>query len=370
MTTKRDYYEVLGVTKSASLDEIKKAYRQAAIKHHPDKNPGDHQAELNFKEAAEAYEVLGDEGRRARYDQFGHAGLEQGGFGPRGFSSPEDIFEAFGDIFGDFFGFGRGRGGPRRGASLRADVEIDFVEAAKGCERTLSLKRHEVCGTCGGNGAKPGTQPSECPLCGGHGQVLQGGGFFTIRTTCPKCGGAGKVVKDPCRECGGAGMKREKADVKVTIPAGIDNQTRIRIPGAGEPSPGGGGRGDLYVDVTVRPHAVFEREGTTLFCEVPIPFSQAALGGDLEVQTLDEKVNVKIPRATQSGQLFRVRGHGLPDIDGGRKGDLVVRVVVDVPKNLTKQQEDLLRELAKTEKVEVKPRKKSLLDKIKDIFET
>lgn len=370
MSTKRDYYEVLGVTKNASEDDIKKAYRQAALKHHPDRNPGDKEAETKFKEAAEAYEVLADSEKRARYDQFGHAGLDSAGFGPRGFQSAEDIFEAFGDIFGDFFGFGRrGGGGPRRGASLRAEVELDFVDAAKGCDRTLVLKRHEICGECKGTGAKPGTEPAACQLCGGHGQVLQGGGFFTIRTTCPKCGGSGKYIKDRCRPCGGEGVVREKAEVKVHIPAGIDTNTRIRVAGEGEPSLAGGARGDLFVDVAVRPHPVFEREGTTLFCEVPVSFSQAALGADIEVSTLDEKVSLKLPRATQSGQLFRIRGHGLPDVEGGRKGDLVVRAVIEVPKSLTKQQEDLLREFAKTEKVEVKPRKKSLLDKIKDIFE-
>ncbi len=371
MSTKRDYYEVLGVPKNASVDEIKKSYRQAALKHHPDRNPGDKEAETKFKEAAEAYEVLADEEKRGRYDQFGHAGLESAGYGPRGFSSTDDIFAAFGDIFGDFFGFGRrgGGGGPRRGASLRAEVEIEFVEAAKGCDRTLAIKRHEVCTTCGGNGAKAGTQPVQCQTCGGHGQVLQGGGFFTIRTTCPRCSGSGKVVKDPCKPCGGEGVTREKKEIKVHIPAGIDTNTRIRVPDEGEPSLAGGARGDLFVDVTVKPHAVFEREGTTLFCEVPISFSQAALGADIEVATLDEKVSLKLPRATQSGQLFRIRAHGLPDIEGGRQGDMVVRVVIEVPKSLTKQQEDLLREFAKTEKVEVKPRKKSLLDKIKDIFE-
>ncbi|MEK7467762.1 MAG: molecular chaperone DnaJ [Planctomycetota bacterium] len=370
MSTKRDYYEILGVPKNASLDEIKKSYRQAAMKFHPDRNPGDKDAEARFKEAAESYEVLADAEKRARYDQFGHAGLESAGFGSRGFSSPEDIFEAFGDIFGDFFGFGRrGGGGGRRGASLRAEVEIEFVEAAKGCDRTIVMKRHEVCGTCRGTGAKAGTQASQCPLCGGHGQVLQGGGFFTIRTSCPKCAGSGKVVKDPCKPCGGEGTTREKAEVKVAIPAGIDTNTRIRVPGEGEPSLAGGGRGDLFVDVTVKPHSIFEREGTTLFCEVPISFSQAALGAEIEVATLDEKVTLKVPRSTPSGQLFRIRGKGLPDVEGGRQGDMVVRVVIEVPKSLTKEQEDLLREFAKTEKVEVKPRKKSLLDKIKDIFE-
>ncbi|MCE9583045.1 MAG: molecular chaperone DnaJ [Planctomycetes bacterium] len=374
MTAKRDYYEILGVPKQAALDEIKKSYRQAALKFHPDRNPGDREAESRFKEAAEAYEVLSDTEKRARYDQYGHDGLAAGGFGPRGFSSSEDIFEAFGDIFGDIFGFGRrgggGRRGPRPGASLRAEVEIDFIEAAKGCERTIVLKRHEVCKTCTGSGAKAGTQASQCATCGGHGQVLQGGGFFTIQTACPKCGGSGKFIKDPCKDCHGEGTTREKGEVKIAIPAGIDTNSRIRVTGQGEPSLAGGERGDLFVDVTVRPHAIFEREGTNLFCEIPVSFTQATLGADIEVATLDEKIALKLPHGTPSGQLFRLRGHGLPDIEGGRKGDLVVRVVIDVPRSLTKQQEDLLREFAKTEKVEVKPRKKSLLDKIKDIFES
>lgn len=367
MASKRDYYEVLGVPRNAGLDEIKKSYRQAALKFHPDRNPGDKQAETKFKEAAEAYEVLSDSEKRARYDQYGHDGLAAGGFGPRGFSSADDVFEAFGDIFGDLFGFGRQRS--RRGASLRVEVELEFEEAAKGVERTIEVKRHETCTTCGGSGAKPGTQPSECPLCGGHGQVLQGGGFFTIRTTCPRCHGTGKHIKDPCKPCGGGGMVREKAEIKVTIPAGIDNETRLRVAGQGEPSPEGGGRGDLFVDVTVRPHAFFERDGNHLFCELPISFVQAALGADVEVPTLDGKASLKIPRGTPAGQVFRLRGKGLPDVSGRGTGDLLVRLAIDVPKHLTKEQETMLREYAKSEKIEVKPRKKGLLDKIKDIFE-
>jgi len=368
MAGKRDYYEILGVAKTATVDEIKKAYRQAALKHHPDRNPGDKDAEARFKEAADAWEVLSDPDKRARYDQFGHEGLEQGGFGPRGFRSTDDIFEAFGDIFGDFFGFGRQRA--HRGANLGAEVELDFTDAAKGVERTLDVKRHEICATCGGSGAKAGSAPVTCPVCNGHGQVLQGGGFFTIRTACPKCRGTGKHIKDPCKPCGGHGIVRETVQIKVKIPAGIDTQTRLRVSGEGEPSLEGGGRGDLFVDVTVHPHPVFERDGVHLLCDLPVSFVQAALGAEIDVATLEEKVSLKIPRATPSGQQFRLRGHGLPDVEGGRKGDLIVRVVVDVPRHLTKQQEDLLREYAKTENVEVKPRKKGFFDKIKDIFES
>ncbi|NUN48899.1 MAG: molecular chaperone DnaJ [Candidatus Brocadiae bacterium] len=364
---KRDYYEVLGVAKNASPDEIKKAFRQAALKFHPDRNPGNAEAEEKFKEASEAFDVLQDPEKRAKYDRFGHEGLS-GGFAPRGFGSSEDIFEAFGDIFGDLFGFSRSR--TRKGPSLRAEVELEFVEAARGVDKTLVLKRHEICTGCRGSGCREGTSPSTCGTCGGRGQVLQGGGFFTIATACPKCGGAGKVVTDPCRGCSGNGVTREKAEVTVRIPAGIESETRIRVQGQGEPGPAGTERGDLFVDILVRPHPVFERDGADLLCDLPVSFAQCALGGEVEVQTLGEKVTLKIPRGTQGGQHFRLRGQGLPRLDSTRKGDLIVTAVIEVPTKLTKAQEELLRGFAKTENIEVKPRKRGFFDKIKDIFES
>jgi molecular chaperone DnaJ len=361
---KRDYYEILGVAREASADEIKKAYRQVALKHHPDRNPGNKEAEAFFKEASEAFDVLSDPEKRTRYDQFGHEGLT-GGFEARGFGSTEDVFQHFGDIFSDLFGFGRSS----RGASLRAAVELEFTEAARGAEKTIELKRHEVCGACQGSGAKAGTAPSTCAACGGHGQVMQSAGFFAIRTTCPRCRGTGKQIKEPCKDCNGGGLVRAKVELKVKIPAGIDTETRIRLPGEGEPSLEGGGRGDLFVDVTVRPHAYFEREDNDLLIDLPISFVQAAIGAEVEVPTLDGKAALRIPRGTPGLQRFRLRGKGLPDINGGRAGDLIVRVVIDVPKHLTREQEDCLREYAKSEKIEIKPRKKGLLDKIKDIFQ-
>ncbi|OHB75932.1 MAG: molecular chaperone DnaJ [Planctomycetes bacterium RBG_16_59_8] len=349
---KKDYYEVLGVAKAVSTEDLKKAYRRAALKYHPDRNPGDKEAEKKFKEAAEAYEVLGDPEQRKRYDQFGHDGLK--GFSHRGFTSPEDIFEAFGDIFtdfgggesvfGDFFGVGRRHRGPRKGASLRIELEVDFEEAAFGVEKSVELFRHERCETCGGNGCKPGTQPVNCNVCGGRGEVLRSQGFFSIRTTCGTCGGAGKAIQSPCSACRGAGQIRKKREITIKIPAGIEDSTRMRLSGEGESSPDGGPAGDLYCDVFVKDHPFFVRQGDDLYCEFPISFAQAALGAEVDVPSIKGKRTLKIPAGTASGQILRVKGEGVAHLGGGGRGDQLVRVIVHVPEKLTKRQEEILKE--------------------------
>lgn len=368
----RDYYEVLGVAKDSSPEDIKKAFRKAALKYHPDRNPGDKEAEAKFKEVAQAYEVLSDPERRARYDRFGHEGLS--GVATRGYTSADEIFDAFADIFGEdslfssFFGR-RSRSRGRRGANLRAQITIEFEEAARGCEKTVDVRRSARCGTCGGTGAKAGTKPATCRGCGGRGVVVQAHGFFSIQTPCPHCRGAGQVIEDPCRDCRGSGHVQENRQVRVRIPAGIDDGTRLRVPGEGEPGSDPSLTGDLYCDIFVKPHPFFEREGKNVFCEIPITFSQAALGAEIEVPTLAGPMRMRLPPGTDSGQLFRLRRQGLPDVNGGTPGDQIVRVSIEVPKKLSARQEELLREFAKTEKVEVKPRKKGFLDRIKDIFE-
>lgn len=373
MDSERDYYEILGVEKSASPEEIKKAFRKKALQHHPDRNPGDAEAEKKFKEAAEAYEVLSTPESRQRYDQFGRAGLK--GTAARGFTNFEDIFSAFGDIFaedsifGDLFGVGRGSRRRHRGVSLRCQVEIDFVEAATGAERQITLKRNELCDACRGSGAKPGSKPTTCSYCGGRGELTQGHGFFSIRSTCPSCRGQGTVIGTPCKGCGGTGRTKKSIELKVKIPAGIEDQTRMRIPDEGEPGEDGTSRGDLYCDVFVRAHEFFEREGDHLICEIPISFCQAALGSEIEVPTLRGKAKMTIPAATQSGQIFRMKGQGLPNVHGHGQGDQLIRVVIEVPKTMTALQEELLRQYALTEHTEVKPRRKGFFEKVKDYFE-
>lgn len=372
MSDSRDYYETLGVEKSASQDDIKKAFRKKALQYHPDRNPGDKEAEKKFKEAAEAYEVLSDAEKRANYDRFGKEGLK--GFAARGFQSTDEIFDAFGDIFGDslfgeLFGIGRQGRRVRRGASLRCELAIEFEEAARGCEKTIDLKRAEHCDRCGGTGAKPGTRPVTCNACGGRGEVLQGHGFFSIRSTCPQCHGQGHRIATPCPDCNGSGRIKVKREIKVHIPAGIEDSTRMRVSGEGEPGEDGG-RGDLFCDIYVKPHEFFERDGDNLVCEIPIPFTQATLGAEISVPTLlDGPAKMSIPRGTQSGQIFRLRGLGLHNVHGRGRGDQYIRVVVDVPRTLTKHQEELLRELAQTENVELKPRKKGFFDRLRDYFE-
>jgi len=371
MATQRDFYEVLGVSRDASDDEIAAAYRQLAIRYHPDSNPGNDEVVELFKEAAEAYDVLGDSEKRARYDRYGLAGVN-GNAGASHFSNVEDIFEAFGDlfgggVFGNIFGGGRRRG-PRRGADIQCRVDITLEEAAAGVKKEVSFRRSKVCETCHGSGAAPGSKPETCPQCDGHGQVIQASTFLRVQTTCPACGGRGSVITEPCRSCRGQGHTADRVRIDVAIPAGVDDGMRVRVSGEGEPSPDGGPRGDLYCHIVVKPHVLFARDGDHLLLEVPITYSQAALGAEIEVPTLQGREQLKVPAATQSGEVFRIRGCGLPDPHGRRVGDLHVRVVIEVPKKLSPKAEELLRELAEEEHADVNSHRKSFLQKIKDYF--
>lgn len=372
MAAERDYYEVLGVSRDAAGDEIKKAYKKLAIKFHPDRNPGDDEAVESFKEASEAYEVLGNEEKRARYNRFGHAGVKgASGGGGAGFGDINDIFDVFGDLFEGFgLGGGRRRGGRRatQGDSLKTRVTIDLLEAARGCTRTVEIQRREPCGTCSGSGAKPGTTPAECDYCGGAGQVVQSQGFFRMQTTCPACQGAGKVVRDKCDSCSGAGRIPESTKLDVKIPAGVDTGMTLRLPSEGEAGQGGGPRGDLYVEVHVREHELFQREGQHLVCDIPISYTQAVLGADLEVPCLEGSTDHHVYPGTQPGELVRIRGGGMPDPRGGTPGDLILRMVLEVPKKVTAEQENVLRDLAELERVEVSPHRKSFFEKAKDWF--
>ena len=371
MSSQRDYYEVLGVARSATTDEIKKAYRRIALKNHPDRNPGDDEAVERFKEASEAFDVLGNDAKRSRYDQFGHAGVSGAG-GGAGFQDLGDIFSSFGDIF-ESFGFGggagRGRSGARRGASLQAAVEIDLTEAATGCTRELHISRHETCDICEGSGSRPGSQPTVCATCGGHGQVIQAQGIFRMQTTCPACRGKGKTVSDPCSDCNGSGRTMKDVVRDVKIPPGIDSGMQLCLRGEGESGTGGGPRGDLYVDIDVRPHSLFQRDGMDLKCRVPVTFSQAALGADIEVPTLTAPETVTLRAGTQPGTITRLRGRGMPDPRAShRRGDLLVEFQVDVPKSLNSRQEELLRELAELEEADVTPHRRSFFDQVRDFF--
>lgn len=370
---KDDYYKILGVNRNAAEEDIKKAYRQIALKYHPDRNPGDKQAEQKFKNAAEAYEVLGDPEKRQRYDQYGHDGLR--GTEMHGFSTFEDIFDAFGDIFGgrsifeDFFGAGRTRTRePHRGASLKCDIEVDFTEVARGVEKTIELTRREPCEKCNGTGAQDGTRPITCSYCGGRGEVQQSQGFFTLRTTCPRCKGKGTIIETPCRKCGGTGRYPKKTSITVQIPAGVDEGTRLRIPGQGEAGENGAPRGDLYCDIHVMPHPFFERHNNDIICEVPISFTQAVLGAIIDVPTLTSSTKVKIPRGTQSGHVITIRGEGFPDVHGYGRGNLLVHLVIETPTKLTTRQEELLKEFAELEQRNPGPRKKGFFEKMKNYF--
>lgn len=371
MTTKRDYYEVLGVARDAEAEAIKKAYRKVALQTHPDRNPGDKEAEARFKEAAEAYEVLSDSEKRARYDRFGHEGLR--GAGVHDFSNFESIFEAFGDIFGGggIFGDLFGRGGRRhaRGASLKVELELEFLEAARGVEKTIEIRRNERCGTCDGSGAKKGSMPKTCRMCGGVGQVRRSQGFFAIQTVCPECRGEGRVIDDPCKDCRGEGVKPARREITVRIPKGIEDGTRMRLTGEGDAAPQGGSPGDLFVFLRVRSHEFFGRDGDDLLCEVPITFAQAALGAKIQVPTFDGPHDLEVPRGTQTGTVFRLAGLGFESLRGRRRGDERVQVVVETPRELSDRQEELLRELAELDQHEVAPKRRSFLDKIKDFFE-
>lgn len=368
---KRDFYEVLGVAKSADAKEIKKAYRRVAMKHHPDRNPGDKAAEDKFKEAAEAYEVLSDAQKRQAYDQFGHAGLDSNGMGGAGggFGNFSDIFsDVFGDVFGG--GSGRRRGGPARGSDLRYTLELDLEEAVRGTTVKIRVPTLVECQVCDGSGAKPGSQPTTCQTCGGVGQVRMQQGFFSVQQTCPTCHGRGTVISDACSACHGQGRLEEERTLSVKVPAGVDTGDRIRLAGEGEAGMEGGPAGDLYVQVSVRKHSIFERDGKHLYCEVPISIIDAALGGELEVPTLDGKVLLKVPAETQTEKLFRLRGKGVAPVRGGSTGDLLCKVVVETPVNLNKRQKELLKELQNSmEGSKNSPRKSSWFDGVKSFFE-
>jgi molecular chaperone DnaJ len=372
MANKRDYYEVLGLQKGADEKEIKKAYRRVAMKYHPDRNPDDPDAEEKFKEASEAYEVLSDAEKRQAYDQFGHDGINAqfGGAGAADFSNFGDIFsDVFGDIFGG--GGGRRRSGPRRGADLQYNLELELEEAVKGTEARIRVPTLINCSTCNGSGAKEGSKPVSCGTCGGVGQVRMQQGFFSVQQTCPECRGKGTIITDPCNSCHGQGRVEETRTLSVKVPPGVDNGDRIRLSGEGEAGPSGGPAGDLYVQVVVKPHDFFEREGKHLFCEIPISLADAALGGELEVPTLDGKVKLKIPAETQTGKLFRLRGKGIKPVRGGNVGDLMCRVVVENPVKLSKQQKELLQEFQNSlEGGSHSPRTSSWFDTVKSFFES
>jgi molecular chaperone DnaJ len=381
--SKRDYYEVLGISRSANDNDIKSAYRKLALKYHPDRNPGDKAAEDRFKEAAEAYAILADPEKRTLYDRFGHAGVTSAagagaGFDPTIFADFGDILGGLGDIFGfgDLFGGARRRGGPQRGADLRYDLEIAFEEAARGTETTIQIPRQESCGTCSGSGAAPGSTPAVCPQCRGQGQVRFQQGFFTVARTCPQCQGSGRIITKPCHTCHGTGRISRERKITVKIPAGIASGQQLRLAGEGEGGSAGGPSGHLYVVVHVHEHEFFRRDGINLFCEVPVNFTTIALGGEIQVPTLDGAETVKIPEATATGTTLRIRGKGLPDVSGRGRGDLFVTVQVTTPKKLTREQRHLLEQLANAlpkEKFEPRAREeqqdeRNLFDRVKDIF--
>jgi molecular chaperone DnaJ len=374
---KEDYYKILGVERNASEAEIKKAYRRLAMKYHPDRNPGDKAAEAKFKEAKEAYEILSDAQKRAAYDQFGHAGVDPaaaaagaGGFYSAGGANFADIF---GDVFGDIFGSGRGRGGRQvyRGADLRYSLELSLEEAVHGTEVRIRVPAVETCDTCHGSGARPGTQASTCRTCGGHGQVRLQQGFFSIQQTCPNCRGSGKTISDPCPACHGAGRVQRTKTLSVKVPAGVDEGDQIRLAGEGEAGEHGGPPGDLYVQVRLKPHPLFKREQDDLYCEMPVSFATVALGGELDVPTLDGRASIKIPPGTQSEKLFRLRGKGVRNVRTGQVGDLYCRISVETPVNLTPRQKELLEEFERSVKAggtKHSPRESSWLDKLKALF--
>ncbi len=373
--SKRDYYEILSVSKTATDTEIKAAYRKLAIQHHPDKNPDDHTAEEKFKEAAEAYAVLSDAQKRAAYDRFGHQGVGAGaggaaGFGGAGFSNIEDIFDifGFGDMFGGQGGGGRasGRTAAQRGSDLRYDLEISLEEAASGKDEKLRIPRLEKCDECDGKGAEKGTEAQTCATCQGSGQTRYQQGFFTVMRTCATCGGKGQIIKNPCRKCRGAGRIEKEKTLEVKIPAGVETGSRLRVTGEGEAGALGGSAGDLYVVIHVAEHELFERQGANLYSAAPITFAQAALGAEIKVKTLDGEEDLKIPAGTQTGTVFRVKSQGMPALGGRGKGDMFVAVTLITPKTLTKEQRKLLEQLAEIEDVDFQDA--SFMDKVRNIF--
>lgn len=366
---KSDYYEVLGVSRDSSQRDIAKAYRKLAVKFHPDSNPGDEEASASFKQAAEAYEVLSDADKRSRYDRFGHSGVDGAGQ----YGSAEDIFAAFGDLFGgggggfgDLFGGGGRR--TRRGSDVRADLTLTLEEAAKGVDKTVSFQRRSTCMTCDGNGSKPGSEVAQCQQCGGRGQIFQSTGILRVQTTCPVCRGAGQIIVDPCGDCRGQGQVADKVDLDVSIPAGVDDGMRVRLSGEGEPSPSGGPNGDCYVFIKVLRHNLFHRDGNNLILQMPISYTQAALGAEIEVPTLDGPDKLKIVRGTQSGEVFKLKGRGMPSPQGSSTGDLLVQTFIETPKKISTEQEELLRKLAELEQTEVLPERKNFLQRLTDYF--
>ena len=360
----RDYYETLGVSKNASDEEIKKAYRKLAMKHHPDRNPGK-DSEEKFKEAKQAYEILSDPEKRSAYDQFGHAGVnpQGGGFSGGGFS------DAFGDIFGDIFGGGQRRDRVYRGADLRYNLEITLEEAARGTETKIRIPTLEECATCHGSGAKPGTEAATCTTCGGHGQVRMQQGFFSVQQTCPRCNGSGKMITNPCTSCHGEGRIKKHKTLSVKIPAGVDTGDRIRLAGEGEAGPNGGPSGDLFVVIHLKEHAVFKRDGDDLHCEMPISFATAALGGEVEIPTLDGHAKIKVPAETQSGKVFRLRSKGIKGVRSPAPGDLLCHMIVETPVNLSERQRELLQEFDDLSAGRNNnPRAQSFMDKVKAFF--
>jgi molecular chaperone DnaJ len=373
MAQQRDYYEVLGVEKRATPAQIADAYRKLAIKFHPDKNPGNQEASDRFKEAARAFEVLSDDGLRARYDRYGHAGLQQGG--THEFNDISDIFEAFGDIFGggmfgDAFGGGRKRGSrARKGRDVFSTVSLSLVEAARGATKTIEFTRHEICGSCEGSGARKGTAAVPCDYCAGRGQVIQSAGVFRLQTTCPACRGAGSVVRDKCPDCAGDGVTEEHVERRVTIPAGVDRDVRVRLAGEGEPGASGGPPGDCYCVIEIEDHPFLTRDGRDLHCEVPITFSQAALGATVDVPTLDGPRPLQIPRGTQAADVIRVKGLGMPEVRGRGIGDLLVHVHVEVPRTLSPRAEELLRDLAAEDQKAVSPKRSTFFSRLAEYFQ-
>ena len=365
-TMEIDYYEVLGISGTASSDEIKKVYRKLAMKFHPDRNPGDNEAEEKFKQATEAYEVLSDSKKRQIYDTYGFEGLKS-----RGYQGPdfEDVFSSFGDIFGDIFGFGRSetqrsKQGPMRGSDLRYDLSITFMEAVHGISKDIEIERPDTCWTCEGTGLRPGYKAETCSACHGRGQVVRAQGFFRMSTTCPECRGEGEIIKDPCADCNGVGLVKSKKKVALKIPAGVDTGAKMRLHGTGEGGRKGGPAGDLYVIIHVAPHEFFLREGDLIYCQYPLNFDQAALGCSLEVPTIHGEKNIKIPKGTQTGQRFTLKNEGVQHLRGNVRGDMIVEVTVVTPKKLTKKQKELLREFGELERQKVKGNEEGLLKKL------